>query len=103
MSDLISREALMEALRKKTDNLRDKWNTAGVINLIYTPPIVDAVVPVRCKDCAFADETRRSECEMHLTKGTLLCRNEDWCGEEPLACQPNDYCSRGERRTDAGY
>lgn len=62
------------------DNLAEGFTEADHI-IKYVLPTVDAVVVVRCKDCA------------HLY-GTLCTV----CGLLP---QPDDFCSYGERREDA--
>lgn len=68
------------------------WN--GLLNLIENAPTVDAVVVVRCKDCAHS--TLPSELTQRYGKpGTLTCRNRRApCNRRNVGS--NDFCSYGE-------
>ena len=100
MSDLISRQAAIDALERektyctaykegytKTDVFQ-KYNmglTDGIKALNKLPP-VDAVPVVRCKDCRF----------YRFYDGTF---GKGWmCFENNTARHGDDYCSRGERK-----
>lgn len=52
---------------------------------IHECPTVDAVEVVRCKDCKHYTEPNIEYCELY---GAMILWNKD------------DFCSRGERRTD---
>lgn len=59
------------------------WN--DLLDIINSAPTIDAVEVVRCKDCEY----------YHLMEeGFYDCR-EVWGIDLP---QPEDFCSRGERR-----
>lgn len=61
-------------------------------------PTVDAEVVVRCKDCKYADGKKESVPEKQYAADILFCRNQELCGDEPLAMWPEDFCSYGERK-----
>lgn len=84
--DLISRSAFLRRMIR-TDRYFDiKFD-------IMEEPAVDAVIPVRCKDCkhgrksdhAYAVDTAKPLCECNFMYGP-----HQW----------HEYCSWGERRTD---
>lgn len=56
--------------------------------LLETQPTVDAVEVVRCRECAWYDESGRCT-NSHCTKSYYGCR-----------VPKQHYCSYGERRTD---
>ena len=86
--------------------MRDDWlengeneyvyDTNAVLDSIDSQPTVDAVEVVRCKDCKYADTERKNATEKRYFKSILFCRN--FCGDEPLAMWPEDFCSYGERK-----
>ena len=61
-------------------------NKCELESMILQQPVVDAVEVVRCKDCRFHE---------HEEMGMVWCSNVIGSWNEP-----NDYCSRGERRDD---
>lgn len=88
MADLIDRAAL--GIGKANPLVFDKveyahgWNRA--VEIIQNASAVDAVQVVRCKDCKYYNQFLiLREC----TKDYSLCN-----------VSPDDYCSRGERKTD---
>lgn len=86
-NDLISRSELLE-LYADTDEIKfDVCNVPipVVRQNILDMPAVDAVIPVRCKDCK------------HLMFSD--CYGECRIGHIGIV-QPDDFCSRGERRAD---
>lgn len=91
MSDLISREAVRDALQKEIDKASPPFNdTIGAIrcgvrlarNIIEDMPSADAVEVVRCRDCDSA------ECS-----GVMI-----FCLMHGCYMRDNDYCNYGERR-----
>ena len=80
-NDLISREALLEAIR--TDVA--PFTLSMVFRHIHSAPAVDAVEVVRCKDCRYGEDLGE-ECFCH------------YCGSDWNL--PDHYCSYGERRED---
>lgn len=96
--DLISRSALSEKLQAHHDffvngwggfsnlPIKDKIRVDEITNCIaevMNAPAVDAVIPVRCKDCK------------HLMFSD--CYGECKIGYMGIV-QPDDFCSRGERK-----
>lgn len=65
------------------------------LRCIEQAPAVDAVPVVYCKDCKYADAERRNATEKRYADSILFCRNPDFCGDEPLAMWPVDFCSYG--------
>lgn len=81
MSDLISREALIETLVKADKTYNNEAHggyvvSRDVIDEVRYAPSVDAVEVVRCKDCKYYK--------------TALCTNED--------NHSSFYCADGERK-----
>ena len=79
-NDLISREALLEAIRTDVAPL----TLSMVFQHIYSAPAVDAVEVVRCKDCK--------------NKGMCAHHNGRYIGQ----FDEDDFCSYGERRENNG-
>lgn len=120
MDDLISRSALMEAI--KHQYCTDCDNYGGVrcrachaddmMSLVDDSLAVDAVPVVRCKDCVYfrdrhvllpdgseRDYADGEECvtaDVGVNVGSQ-CRKE----EEPCFRGGGDFCSRGVRKEDA--
>lgn len=66
---------------------------------IDNAPTVDAVEVVRCRDCKYADGKKETNVEKRYVADILVCRNSCFfCGDEPLAMWPDDFCSYGERK-----
>ena len=104
--DLISRSALSEKLQAHHDffvngwggfsNLptKDKIRVDEITNCIaevMNAPAVDAVIPVRCKDCKHRCETEDGE----YNPVDIVC---DYWSTDGLKYW--DFCSYGERRAD---
>lgn len=75
--DLISRQALIAEI------MRRGIYPPGVRHAIENAPTIDAVPVVRCKDCKYITF---SDCYGECGRGYLGI------------VQPNDFCSRGEKR-----
>ena len=69
-----------EVLKYKTDH--EMIST----HLIYNAPTVDAEQVIRCKDCKF----------LRFTGTVWKCQNR----LVMMLCEPNDFCSRAERREE---
>ena len=93
MADLIDRAATLKEIYKIGGNPWSEWETAGVINLVYRQPLVDAVEVVRCCDCKHYKPQNQSA---HWKHSALLCIRS-----ANIKMPPDGFCSRGERRTDA--
>lgn len=92
---LIDADALWERLNDEPwENNADRDEIA--LPIVNAAPTVDAEVVVRCKDCKYADTERKNATEKRYFKSILFCRN--FCGDEPLAMWPEDFCSYGERK-----
>ena len=80
---LIDADALMEDIRKNSasyfaDDFAHEW--------VDKQPTVDAVPVIRCRDCKF----------LRFTGTVWKCQNR----LVMMLCEPNDYCSRGERKEE---
>lgn len=101
--DLISRSALSEKLQAHHDFFVNAWG--GFSNLptkdkarvdeithciaeVMNAPAVDAVIPVRCRDCIIRYDL--DECPMCFSFGGRYCE----------FTQDDGFCNRGERRAD---
>ena len=99
-NDLISRSALLEEISSLTITITGLREGKGVLREVMTEyrkailrtideaPAVDAVEVCRCKDCKHNNE------EKALRKGGIWC--EYW-GIDPST---DDFCKRGERRSN---
>ena len=58
----------------------------AIISRIDESPTVDAEPVIRCKDCKF----------LRFTGTVWKCQNR----LVMMLCEPNDYCSRGERKEE---
>lgn len=96
---LIDVDALWERLNDEPwENNADRGEIA--LPIVNAAPIIDAVPVVYCKDCKYADTKRRNATEKRYYNFILFCRNADFCGGEPLAMRPDDFCSYGERKDE---
>ena len=92
---LIDGDALWKRLNDEPwENNADRDEIA--LPIVNAFPTVDAVIMTRCKDCKYADTERKNATEKRYFKSILFCRN--FCGDEPLAMWPEDFCSYGERK-----
>nr|DAP64863.1 MAG TPA: hypothetical protein [Caudoviricetes sp.] len=82
-NDLISREALLEAIR--TDVA--PFTLSMVFRHIHSAPAVDAVEVVRCR-----------ECRNHIHDDDV----DFLCTITGVYTRHDDFCSYGERRADNG-
>lgn len=96
-NDLISREALLEAIRTDVAPL----TLSMVFRHIHSAPAVDAVEVMRCKDCELWNEWDRAG---HESLNNLSCSCAYFSGEDgyTVCTAPNDFCSYGERRENNG-
>jgi hypothetical protein len=96
-NDLISQSALIERLKIAKSNMKFVINgikavdIGAVIEFVGNAPAVDAVKVVRCRDCKHWDKEpdEREGCCFGIADGTMLT-------------EPDEFCSRGERRADDG-
>lgn len=96
MSDLISRQALREAMYHEafeTDTDMQRWDSGCWIrykmfeNALSSAPSIDAVTVVRCKDCTeFSDDDEED--------GWGFCNNTG------VGMERDGFCSCGERKDD---
>lgn len=83
-NDLISRSELLDDIQAAVDNGGMGGMVAGALKrYVKRGPAVDAVIPVRCKECK------------HLMFSD--CYGECRIGHMGIV-QPDDFCSRGERK-----
>ena len=103
MSDLISRQAAIEALKKISflhwfecgEYLSEDTREIKIINSNKALEAIEALPTaqpdiIRCKDCKFWTNIKRTN--------RYWCKTDD--GLYDLNPSPNDFCSRAERRTD---
>lgn len=92
MSDLIDRQAAITAICEDGTWLESQGCTEITMcerkqrdaDILSELPSVDAVEVVRCKDCVYSEGFPWSACPM---LGTVKLKDDD-------------FCSRGERKTD---
>lgn len=87
---LIDADALVERTEILDYVFVVNWTTKKVQSLINAAPTVDAVPVVRCKDCK-----RFSACEE--VEGVSWT---GYCNYGEFHTDDEDFCSRGERRSD---
>lgn len=79
-----------DALKQRVIENRDPdWSVVIEPNYkdIVNAPTIDAVIVVRCKDCDYTDESLDED-------------HDYWCLHHGIYIDADDYCSRGERRTE---
>lgn len=99
MSDLISRDALLDVigdtelmviLDRKAAEETGRWGVLlprmEVLRRIMDAPAVDAVPVVRCRDCMFS--------RSYMT-GNLYCELHE---NYPFGVYPESFCSRGAKK-----
>ena len=69
-----------EKLHGEESTLLNCYNADWIISFLDAQPTADVVEVVRCKDCKYFSEFQH-------------------CGVLGF-CEPNEYCSRGERRKE---
>lgn len=91
-NDLISRSALLEAMRSVIDDSTCPMHIAAEIDqIIDFAPAVDAVEVVRCKEC------KHCICLSRRYRGDIACSKLHTDN-----IYPDFYCGCGERRVDDG-
>ena len=94
---LIDADALKEVFIQTLENIKSNTRMTGqemhIITAIHTVgqmiddmPTIDAVPVIRCRDCKF----------LRFTGTVWKCQNR----LVMMLCEPNDYCSRGERKEE---
>ena len=71
-----------EKLHGEESSLLNCYNADWIVSFLEAQPTANVVEVVRCKDCKYFSEFRH-------------------CGVLGF-CEPNEYCSRGERRKEDG-
>lgn len=81
MDEYIKRKTAIGYVKNRTPSF-DGWTTLNAVEVsLRNAPSADAVAVVRCKDCAYANES-----------GTICM-----CGDG-RATKPMGYCQNGERK-----
>ena len=94
---LIDADALKEVFIQTLENIKSNPRMTGqemhIITAIHTVgqmiddmPTIDAVPVIRCRDCKF----------LRFTGAVWKCQNR----LVMMLCEPNDYCSRAERKEE---
>lgn len=103
-NDLICRGELLRKVQPDDESdEKAKISVKTAKNMMRTltksVPAVDAVIPVRCKDCEYVYEYQPAGCG----RVTLSCENENapwYTTEHAIFVEDNFYCKYGERRAD---
>ena len=103
MSDLIDRQAAIEALRDAENHAFNLYyqGLKKAHKIIADLPSAQPEI-IRCKDCKHQVKEWRTDKRLK-DKGYMVCGCEvvgDACGYWALLGQDDDYCSFAERRTD---
>ena len=106
MNDLISRSVLLQDIEEsvvfsgRLDHTAEMKGANKIRDRIMAAPAVDAVEVVRCKDCDCWDEEYKAG---RASLGNLVCLCHEWSDFEDsryVYTRPDEYCSRGERKTN---
>ena len=84
---LIDADAFLERM-SRTDRF------FGVVYDINDAPTVDAVPVIRCRECKHCRNLPNGLCYLY----TEPCDNERGHKGEAVCVEPDDFCSRGERK-----
>jgi len=82
MTRYIDADALIESMTKFSNAIGEDM-THGIF-YAHIAPTIDAVPVIRCRDCKY----------LRFTGTVWKCQNSIVM----MLCEPNDYCSRAERR-----
>ena len=91
MAEYIDKQAFLDHMKGTSRYFDVKFD-------IENFPNADVVSVVRCNDCKYADGKKESVAEKQYAADILFCRNSEFCGDEPLAMWPDDFCSYGKRK-----
>lgn len=91
MDDLIKRQGALDAIKLTSSPYLPELNGTypAQVKALKELPSVDAVEVVRCKDCKYASPN-----------GKYGCKSYHYRLYECHEMGADDYCSRGERKTD---
>ena len=109
MDDLISRQAVNDALDKTCDivcqySKKQRYAMCGACPLgsafgaVANVPSVDAVEVVQCKDCKYQEKYFYAD--KRLKDGGRYTYGCDLADGYSHVCLDDDFCSRGERKDD---
>ena len=91
---VIDGDALSDKIKQYTETHMMKigfeFGMMRTIDLIQIEPVIDAVPVIRCNDCIFSDVYSARD-------GRLLVY---CCNHGCFGFAPNDYCSRGKKKTE---
>ena len=98
MDEFISREATIKRIKKVYCVDCNSYNgvrcracgTGDAIDIIEDAPAADVAPVVRCKDCE------------HLVNATVNGNGFLICDISDMETAPDDFCSHGDRREEAG-
>ena len=85
---LIDATALIGRTKEFCDENEVEWTTNKVLVWIDHAPTVDAIIPVRCRDCVHG-KTWKNAWGCSGFKCDLFC----------VDLNPDDFCSYGERKS----
>ena len=98
MAECIEREATIKRIKEVYCGGRNSYNgvrcracgTGDAIDIIEDAPAADVAPVVRCKDCE------------HLVNATVNGNGFLICDISDMETAPDDFCSHGDRREEAG-
>lgn len=97
--DLISQSALLNDIRKTIEESGCVNHEGEMLDCIRYAPAVDAVIPVRCKECLHRSQ---HECPMYHEED-IEWDDDGYIESEVIQhdyTKDDGFCDRGERRAD---
>lgn len=107
MDEYIKREAAIKAIYESDPNgIRRTlgFNVGQIEEALRAVPAVDLAPVVRCKNCEYAERYKRADGVTGYCCGypqNIFTYGERWNRVFKVK-EANDFCSYGERKTDAG-
>ena len=90
MDEYIKKEDIEQKIQDGLNNLVLGHDAIEVLGIIYVMPAADVAPVVRCKDCE------------HLVNATVNGNGFLICDISDMETAPDDFCSHGDRREEAG-
>ena len=81
-------EEQVKEVFKKTDPVLIEC----LLRLIRDQPTIDAVPVTRCEDC------KHCNISLVIPTGRIMCKCMEGSHDHQMLLNPNDFCSRGERK-----
>ena len=109
MSDYISREAAIDYIREKSEEMIKAFEELGGESGIYADayndlaeyfhriPAADVASVVHCKDCVYSRELTLNEKRVYF-QGVVICTNPEVTDGIECGRFGSDFCSEGVRK-----